>query len=100
MKRIRITRATVADRRAVGVGEVLDLHDAEAALLVAMRKAEEIPVAEVVKAASGRNLSAAQVPGQAGENPRPLPGLTTENAVGLVRRIKRRTSKNALNLEP
>ncbi len=94
MKRIRITRATVADRRPVMVGEVLDLPDPEAALLVAMRKAEEIPAADPSPGGSGFPAAiaaaAATEPGQAGETPRPSPELTTATAAGLLKKLKRR----------
>lgn len=99
MKRVRITRATVAARRPVMVGEVLDLPDPEAALLVAMKKATEIPTAPEAETQTAAEAGAAEDQGQAGETPRPSLPLITENAGGLVRKIKRKIQK-PLNPEP
>jgi hypothetical protein len=70
MTRVRIIRATVAARRPVMAGEVLDLPDQEAALLLRLRKAEA--------------LGGTVAPGADGP-------LTTESAGALVagRRAKR-----------
>lgn len=82
--RIRITRNTVAEGRPVMAGEVLDLSSGEGALLVAMRKAEEI------KAEPETIANPASDPGQAGETPRPSPGLTTQSAAAIVAKFRRR----------
>jgi hypothetical protein len=91
MTRVRITRNTVADHRAVMVGEVLDLDDREARLLVGLRKAEVIPPVPRPAPQPAAENGAAAEPGQAGEDPRPIPGpLSTTTAAALVKKSRRK----------
>jgi hypothetical protein len=91
MLRVRITRNTVAERRAVMIGEVLDLDDREAHLLVGLRKAEVIPPAPRPEPQTAAENGAAAEPGQAGEDPRPIPGpLSTTTAAAVVKKSRRK----------
>jgi hypothetical protein len=66
MPRVRVLRATVAAGRVIGVGEVLDLTDAEVRVLLPLGKVE------IVFDGAGFAESAAPVPQHAD----PTPGRT------------------------
>lgn len=77
MKRVKLTRGTVVQRRPAMAGEVIDLPDAEAAYLIAIGKALEIEPA----AQQRKN-------GQPDEQ-KQASGLSTETAGALVKGKRR-----------
>jgi hypothetical protein len=79
MKRVKLTRGTVVQRRPAMAGEVFDLDDAAAGHLIAIGKAVEIKPIE---------LSGVHTPDQ---KPKTPVGLTTETAGALIKGKRRRS---------
>lgn len=60
--KVRITRQTFVRGEAAGVGDVLDLCDAEASALISMRKAEPVKQAASIETAEMPSQERADLP--------------------------------------